>query len=208
VAWSLLQWFLPLLAVLAMCAIGLVFGSAADWAVVGTTITSALLLIVPYGPWHERRKSLSWEFTRPVSRQAFFRQIAAALAWDALAWLAVGSATSAGVMAVVAELADPRGVTAKFLVGYFAILWSTAVFIHGLALATMRWRIWLLVVALGSMAWVFGVFYLIALFMIDQRGPRFEPIVHPVVLFAGVTTVTGLLLTLYSRWRWPRSDLA
>jgi hypothetical protein len=201
------QFLLPALAVLVSAAIGWGFEALSAWAMVGTIISSAVLLVVPYGPWHLRRRAFGQEFMRPVTRATFFRQIALALAWDVVAWLAAASLTSLVVFAAFARFSgiDQSGVI--FVTGYYAVLWSMAAFLYGLALTTMRWRMWLLVIAVGGMGWFLGVSWL-GVYGAFKFGWRPMHSVLHVWAFALLSAIVGLLLAWLTYRRWLRSDVA
>lgn len=205
VAISRLQLAWPLALLLAMCAVGWFFGAVGEFAVTSTIVSSGLLLVVPYGPWHLRRRSFALELMRPVSRAAFFRQIALALAWDVCVWVAVASLLSVAVFLTLARFA-PGDVRLHFFIAYYSVLWSMALFLYGLAVATMRLRLWLLVVAIGGMAWLIGVWLLVITIALEFRHQPSTP--ATVYACSLVSAVTGLSLAWITFRRWHDLDVA
>jgi hypothetical protein len=192
--------------VLVAAAIGWWFEAVSAWVMLATIISSSLLLVTPYGPWHLRRRALAVEFMRPVRRAMFFRQIALALAWDVLAWLVAASLTSLLVFGAFARFwgIDDSGV--RFVIGYYAVLWSMACFLYGLALTTMRWRIWLLMIAVGGMVWIMGM-WLLGVYGATKMGWKPPNSLLPVLEFALLSAVVGLLLAWRTYRRWLHADV-
>jgi hypothetical protein len=203
------QFCLPVVAVLAMAAVGGAFGAAADWTVLATTISVALMVVLPYAPWHQRRRAFQQEFMRPVARGAFFRQMALALGWDVLAWLCLATLLMSVVTAMLASFRSNNDGRVWYeilttIALFYSILWSISLFLYGLALATIRFRLWLLIIAIGGLVWFIGLFFLtvrIALYFSIRHD------LVPIVAFVVISTAIGLLLVVLTHRRWVAADL-
>jgi hypothetical protein len=202
------QFCVPVVAVLAMAAVGWAFGAVADWTVLATTISVALMVVLPYAPWHQRRRAFQQEFMRPVARGAFFRQMALALGWDVLAWLCLATLLMSVVIAMLTLFRNNDGrawyeILTTIAVIY-SIVWSISLFLYGLALATIRFRLWLLIIAIGGLVWSIG------LLVLTVRTAIYFSIRHdlvPVVAFVVISTAVGLLLVVLTHRRWVAADL-
>jgi hypothetical protein len=204
VAVSAFQLGLPMIVVALASTIGWFLGSAMQWAVLTAMIISFLLLVLPYGVWHPRRCAFDLEQMRPVARNDYIRQIALALAWDVFEWTLVASLISAGVFLLVddRELAGFSSISE--VAGYLGVLWGMALFTYGVALATIRRRAWLLLVASAALLWLLGIPLLIVRvdFAMGSRDSM------PFDTFAILSAIVGLSLAWSSYRRWLATDLA
>ncbi len=209
VATSFAQLSIPVVCVLAAAAIGLANGNWQGWSAAATAMTCAVLLFVPLGPWHARRHAMSQEILLRVTRPRYFRQIILSMALDMALWMTVASAIIA-VVALAFVLNDrPKFNTLDYLIGaaiYFSPLWSMAIFVFGVGLATMRWPLWLPIVAGVALVWFFGVWVAIVTF--HTQNPKLGNEFVGFAIFIAMNVVVGLLLTLSTYRRWVRNDVA
>jgi hypothetical protein len=211
VATSFAQLSIPAVCVLAATGIGLANGNWQDWSAATTAITCAVLLFVPLAPWHARRHAMSQEILLPVTRPRYFRQIIISMALDMALWMTVASVLIAVVGIAIAfqrswvnvhsvrNYLIPAGIS-------LGLLWSMAIFVFGIGLATMRWPLWLPIVAGTALLWLFAVGLTIVILK-NQSPPLRNESVELAVIIAG-NVVIGLLLTLSTYRRWVRSDIA
>ncbi|REK05491.1 MAG: hypothetical protein DWQ37_23535 [Planctomycetota bacterium] len=208
VATTWLGLVVPLAVVWALTLLGAWFDSASDWATGSALITSAVLLIVPLGPWHVRRRALFVECMRPVIRTSFFRQILLALAADVALWALAGTIISVTVFSFVPPFSDVLA-RWQFVAAYAAILWSMAWVIFSLAAATIRMRFWMLIVAAAGLAWFIGAMASAIVgsqFIRHEFGLRTSGF-EPTILFALASLVVGAVLTGLAYRRLVTTDL-
>jgi hypothetical protein len=203
---SPLQLALPVLFVLAMMVVGLAVHEP-GLGYLPALLTSCVILLAPYGPWQLRRGSLSWEFVHPVTRPQYCRQLAAALALDACLWTCLASAISIGLVVLLFFTSEPGEVPPpKFLAGHLAILWGMAALLYGIALATFRFRYWVLLIAALGATWTLAVWIALADIAIRTSGVP-EMFVF-VCVFSLASAVVGIALAWFAYRRWLEADLA
>jgi hypothetical protein len=202
------SWFsllVPVVVVVLLTLLGGLFDDLSDWATMTALITSSVLLISPLGPWHTRRAALGLEFMRPVTRQAFFRQVLLALAGDFCLWTLLSTTIGVVVFAIVPPF---RNVEARgpFVLGYVLVIWSMACLVYGVATVTIRWRFWIPVVAAAGVVWCFGLFFALAIIGNEFRhGPVRA---NMPAAFAVLSFAAGLLLARVGYRRLVAADVA
>ena len=210
VATSFAQLSIPAICVLAAAGIGLATGEWQGWSAIATAITCAVLMFVPLGPWHVRRHSMSQEILLPVTRPRFFRQIILSLAFDMALWMTEASAIIAAV-ALAFRLTDESEFVLLHdlaIVGFcLCLLWSMAFFVFGVGLATMRWPLWLPIVAGIALFWFFGAWTSLVSVRIRHPQLRYEPFAE-LAIFVVMNVLVGLFLAVTTYRRWVRSDVA
>jgi hypothetical protein len=209
VAISWVQMLLPVLAALAICTVGWLYGEVAASAGAAILLVPAVLVIFPYGSWHVRRSALSVEFVRPVSRRNFFRQIALAMAFDVCVWMVLASLLSVCVFPLARNFFMPQGNYWRFMAGHLAMLWAMALFVYGIALTTMRMRFWLPMIAVTTFAWLIGTWGLFA-WVIEHWRPininRDDPL-YVILVFAMFSAYVGVVVAYLAYRRWLRTDV-
>ncbi len=210
VATSFAQLSIPAFTVLVAAGIGLAFGKWQGWSAAATAITCAVLLFVPLGPWHARRHAMSQEILLPVTRPRYFREIILSMALDMALWMTVASV----LIAVVGiAIAFPRSwnlhLVQNFLIPaaiFMGLLWSMATFVFGVGLATMRWPLWLPIVAGIALVWFFGAWVSFGYLhqALARRGDPFPEF----IAFVALNFLIGLLLAFSTYRRWVRNDIA
>ncbi len=175
--WSVQRWRVPVAtsrAQLALAALAVVLlmavvyfvseqTPAAAWLAV--TLSTGLMLIAPYGPWHWRRNCLAGELMLPVARAQYFRELAAAMALDVCLWAGLASA-----MIIVAHQVwlnfEPKPLPGHVSMPWWRLmwaqlitLWGAATFLYGVGLATLRFRYWAPLMALLGIAWTIAILW-------------------------------------------------
>jgi hypothetical protein len=214
VATSLVQYSLPFVIVLVACGVGWTLGNADEWGIIAVAVTSAVLLLVPLAPWHFRRKTMGQELLLPVSRERYFRDVTVAMGFDVIIWTAISSALiiSCFLVALVREpdsFHDFRRWLPSFA-NFLWVLWTMAVFVFGVGISTIRWQLWLPLVATIAVLWLFGGMMLA--FSIGRLIRFTTPWRYPegcmIALFFVLTFLCGVMLLRSTHRRWLDSDVA
>jgi hypothetical protein len=199
----------PVIIVAAFGLIGRFFGSTADWLTLAAVTTSAVLLLIPLGPWHFRRKTMHYELLRPVTRERYFRQIMAAMAVDVVVWTSLSSCIVYFVYwanMLSFQRPDERS---NFMLGFLVCIWAIAVFVYGLGVATMRLPFWLPIVAGVTLIWSLGLL-LTCVWIAESFWHGIQRHAHamqPIVWFAVVSVAVGLLLARGTYRHWVSHDV-
>jgi len=207
---------LPAAIVAAAALIGFLAGGSAAagaWAGLTLAITCAVVLLVPLAPWQSRRRAMSQEILRPVTRERYYRQYFAAMALDVVVWTSMASLLLLAMFISTWYFFPPANRLWGVLVAmafFYSLLWSVATFVFGVGVATLRWRFWLPIVAAITLAWTLGAWATI--FWTGEYLLRSMKNLDPYMpyLFAGFCTLTatvGLGLTVITYRRWVRGDV-
>jgi hypothetical protein len=209
VAISWTQLAAPVLAVIAICAVGWLYDSLSGSAYAAILLVPSVLVIFPYGPWHVRRGALAVEAVRPVARHDFFRQIALAIALDVCVWMLLASIISVCVSPLARDLVAPEGRHWRFIAGQLAVLWSIALFVYGVALSTIRFRFWLPMIVVITFAWLIGIWWLFVWVIEHWRPVNMNRIdsLYVALVFAMFSAYAGACLAFLAYRRWLRMDL-
>ncbi|MGD9721608.1 MAG: hypothetical protein AB7O59_06030 [Pirellulales bacterium] len=214
--WAVQRWRVPGAISLAQIAIAVAAGTfvvvMGRWAsgqsagaMLGLIITLAGMMVAPFNGWHLRRGAMASELMRPVTRHHYAGQVALAVAWDVAVWTVVASVFSLLVMVgefgLQSELIMAGGV-------YLAFLWSAAVFVYGLGLATFRSRYWLPLMIGAGLIWTLLVAYAVSMvaFQLLTERRHIPSLLPGVYLFAWI--LGGVALAAFTIGRWLRSDCA
>jgi hypothetical protein len=204
VSWA--QLALPVVLVLA------VIGSAplltpntwAQLSVATMVVTTSVILIAPFGPWHPRRHWLARELMLPVTRGRFFRQLAWALALDVCLWTMLATALSMFVVYCISG--PPTYVLGPyFFVGHAAIMWGMAVLLYGLALLTFGVRYWIPVIVVLGGAWAWFAW---SALLWHYHSSHIAPELAAAYQFSLASAAVGLLLAGIAYRRWLAADVA
>ena len=133
--------------------------SAAAWASLTLAVTCAVVLLVPLAPWQSRRRAMSQEILRPVTRERYYRQYFAAMALDVVVWIGMASLLLLAMFISTWYFFPPANRLWGLLVAmafFYSLLWSVATFVFGVGVATLRWRFWLPIVAAITLTWMLG----------------------------------------------------
>ncbi len=206
VAVSWVQLALPVAFVLAMVAVTILTREA-GWTLFGMVATTCVLFVAPFSSWHPRRRSMPTEFMWPVARGQFLRQQGLALALDLAMWVALATVIDLAVVLFINYWERSSSVDLLILRIEVILLWSMAVFIYGVAAATIRFQYWvLLITALGS-GWLFGYWFALALYYSRNRMDGHPNMSHFYV-FVAITVALGALMTWFSYRRLLVSDVS
>lgn len=202
VSWS--QLALVTLCVAIMMAVAAWFRGGAA-ALVAVWMATAVMLIMPFGPWNARRHALAIELMRPVARLHYFRELAAALALDVCLWTGLASAIS--VFAVILAVRPEPGISRWGAIAvYLTVLWGMAVWLYGVALVTLRLRYWIpLIVTLG-IVWSLGTW---SIFIWRASTVHHTPMTLATPFeWSLFSAAAGLLLAWSAYRRWLEMDWA
>ncbi len=106
--WTIARWRIPVaiswcpLALVTLCDTAMM--ALAEYVsrgsiVLAAMIVSAVMLVMPFGPWNARRHAIAMELMRPVTRIQLFRGLAGALLLDVCLWTAFASVViAAGII--------------------------------------------------------------------------------------------------------------
>ncbi|HEX3726331.1 MAG TPA: hypothetical protein VHV08_08810, partial [Pirellulales bacterium] len=139
--WTVERWRIPtvgswlqlgLAVSLAMLLLGIIWGASGERpmaGVVAVLIAAPIMLVAPFGSWHQRRIALGLESMRPVTRTQFVREIFLALALDVFRWTCVASIFSTATLYLTLFFAwhtapPSRANPLPILAGQFMIIWS------------------------------------------------------------------------------------
>ncbi|MEX2114993.1 MAG: hypothetical protein WD845_17500 [Pirellulales bacterium] len=173
-------------------------------AVFGLVISIGAMLIAPFNSWHLRRGALGSELLRPVTRRQYVWQVALAVAWDAFIWTVLASAFS---LAVLVSTFDRQPDSLQSYAVFLLFVWSAAVFVYGVGLATFRSRYWLpLMVGLALLGTLFNA-YAAARLTATMTSPGQQPVMHVGLYFLFAWILGGVLLAGWTIWRWLRADV-
>lgn len=184
------------------------------WAAFALILCSAMLLLVPLGPWQSRRKAMSQEVLRPITREKYFRQFLGAMALDTVTWIGVASLMIVMFLLLQWLFDAPSQVPVKMLyvaiVVSLGLLWSMATFVYGVGVATMHWRFWLPIVAAITMVYFFGtlISYRVigeSILRSSRQLDQYTP--HTFAAFCVTSTAIGLYLSNRTYRRWVRNDV-
>jgi hypothetical protein len=199
----------PVIIVAAFGLIGRFFGSTADWLTLAAVTTSAVLLLIPLGPWHFRRKTMNYELMRPITRQRYFGELMAAMAADVVVWTALSSCIVLVVYwANMLSFQRPEE-QSNFMLGFLISIWSIAVFVYGLGLATMRLPFWLPIVAGVTLLWSIGLVF-VCVEIAEGVWPGVQRHAHamqPILWFGVVSVAAGMMLAKGTYRYWVSHDV-
>jgi hypothetical protein len=149
-----------------------------------------------------RRGAMPLEFTRPVTRERFFTEIALALAVDVAAWALLASGLGCLVLSLVFR--NEPGLMQMVGIQLF-FLWITAAQVFSLGLATFRLRYWLPVMLFLALAWWWLTIAGFVYGFVHLAGQVPPPVA--MAWFAGSAVVTSAAFILLTLWRWRRADV-
>jgi hypothetical protein len=158
------------------------------------------------GAWHARRRALAYESLFPAGRDAFAREVAAAVAVDvAVYWLAA----AAGAVASVA-FTRPEWLASPLLAGGLAASAAAQCLAVGGLLLAMHARAAAVHVITPTSVSLIGAALLSALWPHDwSPDPQAAPEHLRVVLFAGLAVAAiGAALSAVAIAEWRHADLA
>ncbi len=216
--WSIQRWRIPssiswLQLVLATLVGGFFvviggFGSGqSGGAMLGLTVSIAVMLIAPFNSWHMRRGATCSEMLRPVTRRQYAWQVALGIACDLLVWTLLASLFSFVTMQAIFRRS--LDMSPDFLISYgvfLLFLWSAAIFVYGLGLATFRSRYWLILMVGLGLSWTLIVAYAVAMLAMSMQRSRLLGEFH-VSYFLLPWILGGVLLAGWTIRRWLRSDV-
>lgn len=214
--WAIQRWRVPVatawiqLALFPLCAGGaalIAYQSGADDMTIGgvLALVTAVFLLAPFSAWRGRRYTIGSELLRPVSRDQYFAEMAAALACDVAMWFALLS-TATVASGVLFYSRHPREVVPDTL-AHLAVLWALGVFLWGFGLLTMRRSYWLPILLIGTTLWSYVSVVVVVLALHYAHVFHSEPLLTP-LCWALLSTLAGFLLALWARRRWAWADLA
>jgi hypothetical protein len=205
-----LMFFVPVAFVAAAALFGWWFAEPLGWIILAVVLSCAILLLLPLGPWQSRRWAMSQEILRPVSRERYYRQFLGAMAIDMAAWTGIASLLIVWPTLVnwsnidqVNRLSD----FAQVIAIYAAFQWSMAAFVFGVGVACLHWRFWLPTIAVATIGWAFGFFFImhIVTFSVGAKHLPSDGVIT--AIYPLVTAAIGLGLTQWTYRRWVRSDV-
>jgi hypothetical protein len=167
-------------------------------------MTNAVFAFVPFSNWRGRRQWMSAEVMRPVTRDQYFCEIAAALAWDVGVWYAAMAATGAVVLAAFNPPASDRTILA--VGAYVAVLAGLGTLMFGWGLYSMRLRYWFARLFFGALVWSMLSVWTLSATLTAIRLLRPAPLLLP-LLWALTSGLVGLRLVQIARRRWAAADL-
>jgi hypothetical protein len=211
--WALKRWRVPVAIAWAQMAVAVAVGAGLaglTWfasgqppgALIGAEIAVFGMLFVPLNAWHMRRGAMPLEFTRPVTRERFFTEIALALAVDVAAWALLASGLGCLVLSLVFR--NEPGLMQMVGIQLF-FLWITAAQVFSLGLATFRLRYWLPVMLFLALAWWWLTIAGFVYGFVHLAGQVPPPVA--MAWFAGSAVVTSAAFILLTLWRWRRADV-
>jgi hypothetical protein len=110
--------------------------------------------------------------------------------------MALASLISVCVFPLARNFFTPQGEYWRFIAGHLAMLWAMALFVYGVALATMRMRFWLPMIAVIAIGWLIGTFWLFAQ-VVERWRPfnihRADPL-YVILVFAMFSAYVGAVL--------------
>lgn len=167
-------------------------------------LTNAVFAFAPFSNWRGRRHWMSTEVMRPVTRDQYFCEIAAALAWDVGVWYAAMAAAGAAVLAALNPATSDRTV---LVVGtYLTVLVGLGTFLFGWGLYSLRMRYWFTRLFFGALLWSMLSVWVLTVTLNAIRLMRPAPLLLP-LLWALTSGLVGLRLLQIARRRWAMADL-
>ncbi len=175
--------------------------------ILGLIVSIFAMLVAPFNTWHMRRGTIAMEMMRPVTRRQYVYQVALAVAWDVAAWTALASVFSLAVIAATFSWEVGRLQRFGGNLVFLLFLWSAAVFVYGMGLATFRSRYWLPLMGAIALGWTLMVAYSMAILVTKLKlsgSQQFGPVA---TCFPLAWIFAGILLAAVTIRRWLRSDV-
>ncbi len=178
----------------------------AAWTVL--ILGTGLMLFAPLSSWRFRLNALALEFMRPAARDVFLRQMIWAMGLDFCLW--TGAATLVAACGQLLFIGQHGFDYFVFFSGQTVTMWSIAVLLFGIGLATLRFRAWIpfLVGALLCSVIASAFASVIVEAALRHGGAHHAISGYPVTVAFSLSCATiGLALAWATYRRWLSADL-